>query len=111
MNCLLKLFAVERSNVAEPPVAKSLNVSLYVVAAIDVDDIIFPVILNVLPSNVILSSTLTFGAEPSNVRTPLSVIPLNVANPEVPDVLIDAVPEVPDVTPSADVPEVPDVTP
>ena len=33
LNCLLKLFAVVRSNVAEPPVPKSLNVSLYVVDA------------------------------------------------------------------------------
>ncbi len=56
-------------------------------------------------------STLTFGDEPSKVRTPLSVVPLKDANPDVPDVLIDAVPEVPDVNPAGDVPEVPEVTP
>ena len=64
LNCLLKLFAVDKSNVAEPPVPKSLNVSLYVVddinvlASIDVVAVIFPVIASVLPSNVKLLSTL-----------------------------------------------------
>jgi hypothetical protein len=64
LNCLLKLFAVDRFNVAEPPVAKSLKVSLNVVAdinvsaSIDVVDVIFPVTSSVVPSNVKLLSTL-----------------------------------------------------
>jgi len=85
LNCLLKLFAVERSNVTLPPVPSSEYVSLNVVAATDVVTTTFPVTLNVLPSNVILDSTLTFGDVPSNVITPLSVIPLILANAEVPD--------------------------
>ncbi len=111
------MFAVDKSKVTLPPVPKSLKVSLNVVAdinvlaAIDVVAVIFPVKASVLPSNVILFSTLTFGDEPSNVKTPLSNVPLKVANPEVPDVLIDAVPEVPDVNPAGDVPDVPEVTP
>jgi len=58
------LFAVDKFNVAEPPVPKSLNVSLNVVddinvlASIDVVDVIFPVTASVLPSNVKLLSIL-----------------------------------------------------
>ena len=51
LNCLLKLFAVDRSNVALPPVPKSEYVSLYVV------DATLPVTDNVVPSNNIADST------------------------------------------------------
>jgi len=123
LNCLLKLFAVERSNVTLPPVPWSEYVSLNVVAdinvlaATDVVTIILPVTVNVLPLNVILSSALTFGDAPSNVNTPLSVVPLIEANAEVPDVPFPDVPElnpageVPDVPLIPPVPEVPDVVP
>ena len=57
LNVLLKLFAVERSNVTLPPVPKSECVSLKVVDVICVEDTIFPVIDKLVPSNVKLFST------------------------------------------------------
>lgn len=54
LNCLLKLLAVERSNVAEPPVPKSLYVSLNVVGAT------CPETPNIEPSNNKLDSTIPF---------------------------------------------------
>ena len=45
------MFAVDKSNVALPPVPKSLNVSLYVV------DNTLPTTAKFVPSNVILLST------------------------------------------------------
>jgi hypothetical protein len=68
-----------------------------------------PVILNNVPSNVKLLSALTFGDVPSKVITPLSVVPLIDANPELP-LLPGApfVPDVPELNPGADVPEVPE---
>ena len=69
LNCLLKLLAVDRSKVALPPVAKSLNVSLNVVEVICVVAVtapvtftspvcvVFPIIVKVDPLNVILAST------------------------------------------------------
>ena len=56
MNCLLKLFAVDRSNVTLPPVAKSEYVSLNVVELIYPLAPMFPVKLIVVPSNVKLGS-------------------------------------------------------
>jgi hypothetical protein len=51
LNCLLKLFAVERSIVTVLPVPKSLNVSLNVV------DATLPITDKVVPSNNIEDST------------------------------------------------------
>jgi hypothetical protein len=114
LNCLLKLFAVDRSNVTLPPVPWSEYVSLNVVAAINVEaaiDVVtvtFPVTDNVLPLNVKLSSALTFGDVPSNVNTALSVTPLIVANPDVPFVpFCPCVPDVPELNPAGEVPDVP----
>ena len=102
LNCLLKLFAVDKSNVALPPVPKSEYVSLYVV------DATLPVTDKVVPSKVKLLSTLAFGVVPFNVSTPLSVAPVKVKNPEVPDVIPGRdVPDVPDVTPKNELPEEP----
>ena len=86
------MFAVLKSieNVP-PPVPKSEYVSLYVVGDTA------PATVNKLPSNVKLASTLAFGCAPFNVNIPLSVVPVKVKNPEVPDV--PAEPPVPDVTP------------
>jgi len=69
LNCLLKLFAVERSIVTLPPTPKLLYASLNVVELMFVVAdiapvtltspvcIVFPVIVNVDPLNVILLST------------------------------------------------------
>ena len=115
LNVLLKLFAVERSNVAEPPDPKSLNVSLYVVEFIYPLPSKFPVKLilpvwlyvpvndNILPSNVNELSTFPLRATLSYVNIPLFVLPIK-PNPDEPPL-----PEVPDVKLAGVVPEVPDV--
>ncbi len=44
-----------------------------------------PIIFRVEPSNVKLDSTVALGAEPFNVITPLSVVPVNDKRPLEPD--------------------------
>jgi hypothetical protein len=133
LNCLLKLFAVERSNVTLPPVPKSEYVSLKVVAVIfSVADIapvtaispvwfVSPVIDNILPSNVKFVSTMAPTGELLYVSNPSFVTPVkpNPFVPDVPDVKfggvvpevpeVPTVPDVPDVKLGGVVPDVPDV--
>jgi hypothetical protein len=71
LNCLLKLFAVDKSNVALPPVAKSEYVSLYVV------DATLPVTDKVVPSKIRLLSTAAPTGESIYVSNPLLVVPVN----------------------------------
>jgi len=75
-----------------------------VLTVVDVPEIVklpetvtFPVTANVEPSNVRLDSTVAFGADPSNVITPLLVVPVKDKRPLEPDVpLVPLEPEVPD---------------
>ena len=61
------------------------------------ETVISPVTARVEPSNVRLDSTVPFGAEPFNVITPLSVVPVKLNNPEDPEVPDDPLePDVPD---------------
>ncbi len=62
----------------------------------------------VLPSNVMLLSTVALGADPSSVIIPLSVVPVKDNTPDVPELPEDPdVPEDPDAPEDPDVPEVP----
>ena len=73
----------------------------------------FPVTPRVDPSKVRFDSTVALGAEPFRVMTPLSVVPVNESNPDVPAEPLDpddpADPEEPLVPADPEVPEVPDV--
>jgi hypothetical protein len=88
-------------------------VSLTRSVEVDADAIIRPVTFSILPSNVRLLSTIAFGIEPLRVITPLSVEPVRLSNPEVPedpDVPDEPVdPLDPDVPLEPEDPEEPDV--
>ena len=80
----------------------------------DPDICTLPVTFRLFPSNMRLDSTVALGAVPSRVITPLSVVPVNVKVPDVPeepedpeDPLEPEEPLEPDVPLDPLVPEVP----
>ncbi len=90
------------------------------VIVVEPDITSLPTTVKVLPSNVKLLSTVAFGAVPFNVINPLSVVPVSVNVPDVPelpvvplvpaDPLVPVLPElplVPDEPVDPDEPEVP----
>jgi hypothetical protein len=84
------------TNALPVPVCVILNMSCVEEpdASINGTVVVFAVTLSVFPSNVRLLSTVAFGAEPFSVITPLSVVPLRVSVPDVPDEPLE--PDVPE---------------